>query len=49
MLRFRHTYKGGITMKRTIIGFAVATAFLGAAPAFAGKTLDSIKQKGQVS
>jgi len=36
-------------MKRTIIGFAIATAFLGAAPAFAGKTLDSIKQKGQVS
>jgi len=49
MLRFRHTYKGGITMKRTIIGIAIATAFLGAAPAFAGKTLDSIKQKGQVS
>jgi len=36
-------------MKRTIIGLAIATAFLGAAPAFAGKTLDSIKQKGQVS
>jgi len=36
-------------MKRTIIGLAIATTFLGAAPAFAGKTLDSIKQKGQVS
>jgi len=36
-------------MKRTIIGFAIATAFLAGAPAFAGKTLDSIKQKGQVS
>jgi general L-amino acid transport system substrate-binding protein len=36
-------------MKHSTLAIAVAASVLAAAPAFAGKTLDSIKQKGQVS